>query len=87
MGLLTYGKRQWEHLDGEMRELVPPLYLAVDELLPMIEADSDAFDLYVVSTLKIQYFLINAKSDCAFLNRTHAECPKIQTRFWLKTRC
>ncbi|CAG7734064.1 unnamed protein product, partial [Allacma fusca] len=45
---LTFGKRQWEHLDDQMRQLIKPLYEAAEEIQPMIEADTVAFDLYVV---------------------------------------
>lgn len=48
VGLLTYGKRQWEPLDSTMRTLIPPMYSIVDEILPLIEADTEAFDSYVV---------------------------------------
>jgi len=48
VALLTYGKRQWEHLDGKMRELIPHVYTVVDELLPLVEKDTDAFNAYVV---------------------------------------
>lgn len=48
VGLLTYGKRQWEPVDSTMRTLIPPLYSIVDEILPLIEADTEAFDSYVV---------------------------------------
>ncbi|ODM95856.1 Formimidoyltransferase-cyclodeaminase [Orchesella cincta] len=47
VGLLTYGKRQWEHLDKEMRSLILPLYSIVDEVLPLVEADTEAFESYV----------------------------------------
>jgi glutamate formiminotransferase/formiminotetrahydrofolate cyclodeaminase len=47
VGLLTYGKKQWEHLDETMRGVIPPLYSIVDEILPLIEADTAAFELYV----------------------------------------
>jgi glutamate formiminotransferase/formiminotetrahydrofolate cyclodeaminase len=57
VALLTYGKRQWEHLDHEMREMIPPIYTIVDEILPLVEKDTDAFNAYVVrpinSTLSV----------------------------------
>lgn len=52
VGLLTYGKKQWEELDEKMRTLIPPLYSIVDDILPLIEADTEAFEDYVVSWLR-----------------------------------
>ncbi|XP_072274563.1 formimidoyltransferase-cyclodeaminase [Pyxicephalus adspersus] len=48
VGQMTYGKRQFESLDGVMRELIPPFYQAMDELLELIDADSNAFSSYMV---------------------------------------
>lgn len=45
---MTYGKRQFESLDGAMRRLIPPFHQAVDELLLMVDADSSAFNSYMV---------------------------------------
>lgn len=44
---LTYGFRKFEHLDGTMRKLIPPLYQATNQLVPMIDADTNAFDGYM----------------------------------------
>lgn len=52
VGLLTFGKRQWEPLDQTMRTIIPPLYDIVDQILPMVEADTEAFEAYVVSKYK-----------------------------------
>ena len=49
VGLLTFGKKQWEQSDKTMRTLIPPLYNIVDDILPLIEADTDAFDVYLVN--------------------------------------
>lgn len=51
VALLTYGKRQWEHMDEKMRQVIQPLYCGVDTLLPFVEADTSAFNAYVVSWL------------------------------------
>ena len=45
---MTYGKRQFENLDGVMRRLIPPFHLAMNELLLMVDADSSAFNGYMV---------------------------------------
>lgn len=44
---LTYGVRKFEHLDAEMRRIIPPLHNAVQALIPMIDADTNAFNDYV----------------------------------------
>jgi glutamate formiminotransferase/formiminotetrahydrofolate cyclodeaminase len=47
VGLLTYGKRQWDHLDEQMKPIIAPLYTAVDKILPFVEADTLAFEDYI----------------------------------------
>ncbi len=44
---LTYGVRKFEHLDSQIREIIPPLHFASLDLIPMIEADKNAFNEYV----------------------------------------
>ncbi len=44
---LTLGVRKFEDIDSKMRELVPRLHKAANELIPMIDADTDAFNDYV----------------------------------------
>lgn len=44
---LTLGVRKFEDLDARMRELVPPLHRASHALIPMIDADTNAFTDYV----------------------------------------
>lgn len=44
---LTLGVRKFEALDGKMRELVPPLHEAAHALIPIIDADTNAFTDYV----------------------------------------
>ncbi|MCG8688364.1 MAG: glutamate formimidoyltransferase, partial [Desulfobacterales bacterium] len=46
---LTLGVRKFEDLDGKMRELVPPLHDSAHALIPMIDADTDAFGDYVAA--------------------------------------
>lgn len=48
VGQMTYGKRQFENLDGMMRKLIPPFHQAMNELLVMVDADSSAFNSYMV---------------------------------------
>jgi len=44
---LTYGVRKFEHLDNHMREIIPPLHKLTNELIPMIDADTNAFNDYM----------------------------------------
>lgn len=46
---LTLGVRKFEDVDAKMRELVPPLHEAAHALIPMIDADTDAFTDYVTA--------------------------------------
>ena len=48
VGQMTYGKRQFEDLDGVMRTLIPPFHQAMNELLVMVDSDSTAFNSYMV---------------------------------------
>uniref|UniRef100_A0A8C3B771 Formimidoyltransferase-cyclodeaminase n=1 Tax=Cairina moschata TaxID=8855 RepID=A0A8C3B771_CAIMO len=47
VGLMSYGKRQFEELDPIMRKLIPPFHQAMDELVAMVDADSQAFSSYM----------------------------------------
>jgi hypothetical protein len=67
VGQLTYGKRQWESLDGEMRRLIPSMGRASREMTDMIDADTDAFNDYMVRGFEhimpvLLNVLINTKS-------------------------
>ena len=44
VGKLTYGVRKFESVDALMRENIPPLHGAVFSLIPMIDADTTAFN-------------------------------------------
>jgi len=44
---LTLGVRKFEDLDAKMRKLVPPLHHAANSLIPMIDADTNAFNDYM----------------------------------------
>ena len=48
VGQLTYGKRQWESLDGEMRALIPLVDKASKEMVDFVDADTSAFKDYMV---------------------------------------
>lgn len=47
VGLMTYGKRQFEELDPVMRKLIPPFHQSMNELLAMVDADALAFRNYM----------------------------------------
>ncbi|XP_027866441.1 formimidoyltransferase-cyclodeaminase [Xiphophorus couchianus] len=49
VGQMTYGKRQFENLDFVMRKLIPPFHQAMNELLGLVDADSAAFNGYMVA--------------------------------------
>lgn len=44
---LTYGVRKFESVDGEMRKIIPPLFDITKNLIPMIDADTNAFNDYL----------------------------------------
>ncbi|HSL61485.1 MAG TPA: glutamate formimidoyltransferase [Desulfotignum sp.] len=46
---LTLGVRKFEQVDAKMRELIPPLHRAAHDLIPMIDADTNAFNDYVAA--------------------------------------
>jgi len=50
VGQLSYGKRQFESVDGKMRQLIPILHRAMNNFLPLIDADTAAFNQYMVLT-------------------------------------
>ncbi|XP_075399447.1 formimidoyltransferase-cyclodeaminase [Tenrec ecaudatus] len=47
VGLMTYGRRQFEHLDAEMRRLIPPFHSASAQLTALVDADAQAFAGYL----------------------------------------
>lgn len=49
VGQMTYGKRQFESLDAEMRKLIPPFHEAMNDLLLKVDADSTAFNSYMAA--------------------------------------
>jgi glutamate formiminotransferase/formiminotetrahydrofolate cyclodeaminase len=49
VGWMTYGKRKYEAQDAVIRTLIPPLHETMLELLPMIDADTAAFNDYMAA--------------------------------------
>ena len=52
MGQMSYGRKKWEYLDSIMRKNIPVVHRCMTELLPLVDADSSAFDSYM-KALKI----------------------------------
>ncbi|NJK95339.1 MAG: glutamate formimidoyltransferase [Bacteroidales bacterium] len=44
---LTYGVRKFENVDKEMRRIIPVLHKVTNDLIPMIDADTNAFNDYM----------------------------------------
>ncbi|KAI7790913.1 formimidoyltransferase-cyclodeaminase [Triplophysa rosa] len=49
VGQMTYGKRQFDSLEAEMRRLIPPFHEAMNDLLLKVDADSSAFNSYMTA--------------------------------------
>jgi glutamate formiminotransferase/formiminotetrahydrofolate cyclodeaminase len=47
VGWMTYGKRKFEDKDAVMRRLIPPAARAMEALIPLIDADTQAFAEYM----------------------------------------
>ncbi|XP_058237505.1 formimidoyltransferase-cyclodeaminase isoform X3 [Hemibagrus wyckioides] len=62
VGQMTYGKKQFEALDGVMRRLILPFHRAMNELLLTVDADSTAFNSYMVRQEAMQEGLKKAVS-------------------------
>ncbi|OGU39611.1 MAG: glutamate formimidoyltransferase [Ignavibacteria bacterium GWB2_35_12] len=44
---LTYGVRKFDNVEPKMRKIIPPLYEITQKLIPMIDADTNAFNDYL----------------------------------------
>ncbi|XP_046580463.1 formimidoyltransferase-cyclodeaminase-like isoform X1 [Haliotis rubra] len=49
VGFLTYGNRKFADLDPQMRKVIPPVYTAMKDLIPFIDADAGAFSEYMLA--------------------------------------
>lgn len=49
VGWMSYGNKKFEHLDSTMRKLIPPLNEKMKQLIPMIDADTNAFNDYMMA--------------------------------------
>ena len=53
VGLLTFGKRQFEAVDGLMRKTIEPLHDNLQAMLPLVDKDSEAFSEYMVTYFSV----------------------------------
>lgn len=58
VGQMTYGKRQWEKYDSQMRRIIPIMHETMKELISVIDADTYAFNDYMVSLLMYFMYLL-----------------------------
>ncbi|HCA42047.1 MAG TPA: glutamate formimidoyltransferase [Bacteroidetes bacterium] len=49
VGWMTYGNKKFEKLDSEIRKLIPPLHNGMKEIISMIDADTNAFNDYMIA--------------------------------------
>ncbi|KAG8193608.1 hypothetical protein JTE90_000241 [Oedothorax gibbosus] len=49
VGQMTYGKRQWERYDSQMRRIIPVMHETMNELISIIDADTSAFNDYMAA--------------------------------------
>lgn len=49
VGWMSYGNKKFEHLDSTMRKLIPPLHEKMEQLISMIDADTNAFNDYMIA--------------------------------------
>lgn len=49
VGWMTYGNKKFEKLDSKIRKLIPPLHNGMKELISMIDADTNAFNDYMIA--------------------------------------
>lgn len=49
VGWMSYGNKKFEHLDTTMRKLIPPLHEKMEQLISMIDADTNAFNDYMIA--------------------------------------
>lgn len=49
VGWMSYGNKKFEHLDSTMRKLIAPLHDKMKNLIPLIDADTNAFNDYMTA--------------------------------------
>lgn len=65
---MTFGKKKYEGLDSTMRKLIPPIYQAMKDLTILVDADTEAFNMYMVSYIMKSLKLLCKERyiDCKF---------------------
>ena len=88
-GLLSYGQRKYEQLDPLMRECIPVLRTAYEQLMALVQEDSDAFEsILKASRMKKDTQEESAKRGEAMQVATKRaiDCPlqvmKVASRCW-----
>ncbi|XP_054168271.1 formimidoyltransferase-cyclodeaminase-like [Oppia nitens] len=46
---MSYGKKMFEHNDAIMRRLIPPINLSINEMLSLVDTDTNAYNDYVLA--------------------------------------
>jgi len=49
MGWMSYGTKKFESIDSKMRKFIPPLHANMKDLISMIDADTNAFNDYMIA--------------------------------------
>lgn len=49
VGQMTFGKRQWEKYDAQMRKIIPVMHDTMNDMLAIIDADTTAFNDYMAA--------------------------------------
>eukprot|EP01004_Peranema_trichophorum_P002685 NODE_1724_length_1835_cov_49.137266_g1463_i0.p1 GENE.NODE_1724_length_1835_cov_49.137266_g1463_i0~~NODE_1724_length_1835_cov_49.137266_g1463_i0.p1 ORF type:complete len:548 (-),score=132.68 NODE_1724_length_1835_cov_49.137266_g1463_i0:138-1781(-) len=47
MGWMSWGNKKWEHLEENVRRCLPPINAQVNQLVPQITSDTEAFNQYM----------------------------------------
>ena len=58
MGLLTFGNRKFESLDSIMRTAIKALHTTMQQMIPLVDKDTNAFKDYMASLTDYNYCLI-----------------------------
>lgn len=48
VGWMTFGKKKYDGVDSAMRKLIPPIHQVMIDLVPLVDADANAFNMYMV---------------------------------------
>ncbi|XP_057361466.1 formimidoyltransferase-cyclodeaminase isoform X2 [Manis pentadactyla] len=82
VGLMTYGRRQFEALDAAVRRLVPPLHAASAALSALVDADTRAFEGYLVAAKALEMGVFGAYFN-VLVNLTDIADDEFKEQVWL----